>query len=160
MSSGFGPIFMVGVGVFLVMRKRWKALIVAVLPQAVAYGWWFLFWEADPAKDSRPGSTAQLPAFVAKGVGATFDAMVGLPGLGGVALLATLVVALSARFGPRVRSVCCAMAATTVVMFLAIGVERIGFGLSIATSSRYLHVAAMMLAPVFALAIDQLARIS
>ena len=159
-SSGFGPIFMVGVFVFLVMRRRWKALLVAVVPQAVAYAWWFLFWEADPAKDARPGSTAQLPAFVARGVSATFDALVGLPGLGGLALLASLVIALSSRFGPRVRSASCAMAATTVVMFLGIGIERVGFGLSIATSSRYMHISAIMLAPVFALAVDQLARIS
>ena len=160
MSSGFGPIFMFGVFVFLAMRRRWKPLIIAVAPQAVAYAWWFLFWERDPAKEARPGSTAQLPAFVAKGVGATFDSLVSLPGLGGIAMLATLVVALSSRFGPRVRSASCAMAATTIVMFLGIGIERIGFGISIATSSRYMHISAMMLAPVFALAVDQLARIS
>jgi len=159
-SSGFGPIFMVGVFVLLAMRRRWQALLVAIAPQAVAYAWWFLFWESDPAKDQRPGSTAQLPAFVAKGLGATFDALVGLPGLGGIALLATLAVALTRRFGPRVRSLSCAMAATTVFMFLTIGVERVGFGVSIATSSRYVHISAMMVAPVFALAVDQLARIS
>jgi len=160
MSSGFGPIFMVGVFVFLAMRRRWRALLVAVVPQAVAYAWWFTFWENDPAKDARPGGSAQIPAFVARGVSATFDALVSLPGLGGLALLATLVVALSGRFGARARCFGCAMVATTLVMFLGIGVERVGFGLSIATSSRYLHISAMMLAPVFALAIDQLARIS
>lgn len=160
MSSGFGPIFMVGVFVFLAMRRRWRALLVAVVPQAVAYAWWFTFWEKDPAKEARPGGSAQIPAFVARGIGATFDGLVSLPGLAGVAMLATLVVAVSGRFGSRVRAVGCAMVATTIVMFLGIGVERVGFGLSIASSSRYVHISAMMLAPVFALAIDQLARIS
>ena len=160
MSSGFGPIFIFGVFVFLAMRRRWRALLVAVGPQAVAYAWWFLFWERDPAKEARPGGSAQIPAFVAKGVGATFDALVSLPGLGGVALLGTFIVAISGRFGSRVRCVSCAMVATTIFMFLGIGIERVGFGLSIATSSRYMHISAMMLAPVFALAVDQLARIS
>jgi len=160
MSSGFGPIFMVGVFVFLAMRRRWKPLLVALVPQAVAYAWWFEFWERDPAKEARPGGSAQIPAFVARGIGATFDALVSLPGLAGLAMLATLIVAVSGQFGPRVRAVGCAMVATTIVMFLGIGIERVGFGLSIATSSRYVHISAMMLAPVFALAIDQLARIS
>jgi len=160
MSSGFGPIFMVGVFVFLAMRRRWKALLVGLVPQGAAYAWWYLFWEKDPAKEARPGGSAQIPAFVARGVGATFDGLVSLPGLSGLAMLATLAVAFSSRFGPRVRAASCAMAATTVVMFLGIGIERVGFGLSIASSSRYVHIAGIMLAPVFALAIDQLARIS
>jgi hypothetical protein len=160
MSSGFGPIFMVGIFVLLAVRRRWKALVIAVGPQAVLYGWWYVFWEKDPASDSHPGNLSHLPAFVAKGVGTTFDSLVSLSGLGGIALVATLAVALSARFGPRTRSMFVALTATTLVMFLAIGVERVGFGLSIASSSRYLHIAGILLAPIFALAIDQLARIS
>lgn len=160
MSSGFGPIFMVGVFVFLALRARWKALLVALVPQAVVYGWWYIFWETDPASDSNPGNKSHLPAFVQHGLSATFEALTSIPGLGGIALVATLAVALTGRFGPRTRSTLIALVVTVVVMFTAIGNERVGFGLNIASSSRYLHVAAILVAPVFALMIDQLARIS
>ena len=160
MSSGFGPIFIVGIAVVLVLRQRWKALLVAVLPQGLAYGWWLLFWAADPASDRHPGNKSQIPAFVARGLSATFDAMTGLPGLGAVAIIATLTVVLSSRYGRRTQALFIGLAATVVFMFLAIGFERIGFGVQLAESSRYIHIAAIVLAPAFGLAIDQLARIS
>ena len=47
---------------------------------------------------------------------------------------------------------------TIVVMFAAIGFQRLGFGIAIASSSRYLHMAAIVIAPAFALMIDRLAR--
>jgi hypothetical protein len=161
MSSGFAPIFMVGLVVFLGLRRRWMALLVSVGPQAVLWVWWYLTWGADPAAAEHSGNQSQLPAFFAKGMGATFDALVGLPGLGGIALVATLVVALSrSRLGAHRHALTLALAVTFVAMFGAIGWERVGFGASIATSSRYVHVAAMLITPVFALAVDQLRRIS
>ena len=44
-------------------------------------------------------------------------------------------------------------------MYAGIGVERVGLGLQSAEASRYLYVAAMLLAPAFALAVDELRRI-
>ena len=35
-SSGFGPFFGFGVGLLLVLRRRWTAAAVAVVPQAIA----------------------------------------------------------------------------------------------------------------------------
>ena len=88
MSSGFGPIFMVGIFVFLLIRQRWRALLVAVVPQALAYGWWLLVWSSDPAANRNPGNRSQLPAFVVRGIGSTFEAMTSLPGLAGIAISA------------------------------------------------------------------------
>jgi len=52
-----------------------------------------------------------------------------------------------------------ALCSTVAVMFSAIGLQRVGFGIEIASSSRYLHMAAMIIAPAFALMIDQLHRL-
>lgn len=160
MSSGFGPIFIIGIAVVLVLRQRWKALAIAVLPQGLAYAWWWLVWGSDPASDAHPGNKSQIPQFAARGLRATFDALTGLPGLGAIALLATLTVVLSSRFGRRTQAMFIGLAATVVVMFVGIGFERVGFGVQIAESSRYIHIAAIVIAPAFGLAVDQLARIS
>jgi len=160
MSSGFGPIFMVGVFVLLAFRRRWKAVLIAVVPQAVIYGWWLIFWATDNVAAARPGDRAELPAYLARGVSATFEAMVAIPALSGLALLAALGVALWRGTAWRARSMMIALWATLGTMFLAIGWERIGFGVPTAASSRYLHIGAIVIAPVLALAVDQLARLS
>src|SRR4029077_4092984 len=55
-SSGFGPFFGFGVAVLLVLRRRWLAAVVAVVPQALAWMWWWHLWGADPAAgDGTPG---------------------------------------------------------------------------------------------------------
>lgn len=160
MSSGFGPIFMVGIFVVLVLRRRWKALLVALVPQALAYAWWYLAWALDDVSNVPGGNKSQVPRFLVRGIGATFDALTAFPGLGAVAIVATLAVALTRRFGDRAQSMFVALAGTVVFMFAAIGFERVGFGTEIAASSRYLHISAILLAPVFGLAVDQLARIA
>lgn len=160
MSSGFGPIFMVGIFILLVLRQRWKAVVVAVLPAAVAYGWWLLTWSTDRAADARPGNRSQLPVFVVRGLNSTFEALTVFPGLAGIAIVLTIVVTIQTRLGRRTRTAMFALCATVVVMFTAIGFQRLGFGVSIASSSRYVHMAAMVIAPAFALTIDWLGTIS
>ena len=160
MCSGFGPIFIVGIAAVLVLRQRWKALFIAVVPQGLAYGWWYVVWGADPASDSHPGNKSQIPQFAVHGLSATFNALTGLPGLGSIALVGILTVVLSNRFGRRTQALLIGLGVTIVFMFVGIGFERVGFGVQLAESSRYVHVAGIIIAPVFGLAIDQLARIA
>ena len=47
MSSGFGPFFIVGIAVFLLLRRRWLAAAIAAVPQLIAYGWWWWAWARD-----------------------------------------------------------------------------------------------------------------
>ena len=91
---------------------------------------------------------------------ATFESMVTVPALAGIAIVAALAVALWSGIAWRARTTLISMWITVIVMFLAIGFERIGFGVPTAASSRYLHISAMLIAPVLALTVDQLARIS
>lgn len=159
MSSGFGPIFIAGMVVLLVLRQRWKALVVAVVPQALACVWWFVFWGGDAVSARMPGPRSQVPAFVVRGVLATFEGLTGIVSLAGVALFATVALTLWRGHPWRAQSLLLTLWATVVVMFAAIGVERIGFGVISAGSSRYVHVAGVLITPAFAIAIDSLARI-
>ena len=160
MSSGFGPIFLFGITAVLILRRRWKALAVAVVPQALAVLWWFTFWGGDAAADRVPGPRSQVPAYVAKGVTATFEALIAITSLGGIVLVGALIATLWRGRGWRAQSTLIALWATVLAMFAAIGLERIGFGVGTAASSRYLHVAAIVLAPAFAVAIDHLLKVS
>ena len=160
LTSGFGPIFMVGVFALLFLRRRWLALAIAVVPQGLAYGWWLLIWAADPVADRRPGDKALLPAYLARGVSATFDGMLILPGLAGLAIVATVAMSLWTGLAWSARSLMLSLWTTVIVMFVAIGWERIGFGVPSAASTRYVHVAAIVIAPAFALTVDQLVKVS
>ena len=158
MSSGFGPFFIVGLVVLLGMRRRWTAMAVAVVPQALLYGWWYIAWETDLANEKYPGPKSNVPAFVVRGVTSTFESLTVLNGLAGLAIVGSLAVALQRSNPPHVRAGLVAMWVTTVTMFAGVGLHRVGLGIDTAGSSRYQHLAAMMLVPSFGLAIDALAR--
>lgn len=158
MSSGFALIFLIGLVVLLAIRRRWAALLVVAGPQTIVAAWWYLSWESDNA--AQPGNKSQLPLFVVRGLITTFDGLAGIPGLGSIALIATLGVVLSRRLGRRANSLYVTLGVTVLVMFVAIGNERVGLGTTFATSSRYAHVAAFLAAPMFARSVDQLAHIS
>ena len=157
-SSGFGPIFIFGVFVHLVLRRRWTAVMVVVVPQVVVYGWWFVFWEADSA--ARPGNQSQLPTFVVHGITTLFDGLAGVSGVAGLVVLGVLVTLLARSFPARVRSLFLALGSTMVVMYGAIAFERVGLDPTLATSSRYTYMAAFVIAPVFAMSVDRLGQLS
>lgn len=160
MSSGFGPFFVAGVGVFLALRQRWTAAAIAVLPCAAAWGWWFLVYGDDPASDNMPGSRVGVFRFVLRGVTAVFEGLLSIPSLAGVAIvgtIATLIWVVSVRRGGAIAG---ALAATTVIMFAGIGWQRIGFGIESAAASRYVFMGAVLIAPLLALAIDRLGPLS
>ncbi len=160
MSSGFAPIFVTGIALFLGLRRRWRALAVAVVPQGLVYAWWYVAWESGSTTSVPPGPKSLIPSFVVHGVGSALHSMVAVPGLGGVALIAVIAVALWTGSGWRTQSTLLALSGTAVVMLSAIGVARIGLGVESATASRYQYMTAMLLAPALALAIDQLVKVA
>ena len=160
MSSGFAPIFIGGIGLLLILRKRWWALAIAVIPQGLVYAWWYIFWESGSSSAVPSGSKALVPAFVAQGLGSTMRSLVTLPGVAGIALLGTIGIALWRGSGWRAQSILLALWGTAAVMLLGIGYERVGLGVPFAGSSRYQYMTAMLLAPAFALSVDQLRRLS
>jgi hypothetical protein len=157
-SSGFGPFFLFGVALLLVLRKRWVALAIATVPQALAFVWWYLTWYRDPIKDRLTGPRTRVPEFAIRGIVATFDGLVGISVLAGLALVAGIVIALWRGVPGRARTLLWTMWGTTIVMFLGIGWTRIGFGLDSAGVSRYRYMGAMLLAVALGLAIDALVR--
>ena len=160
MSSGFGPFFVAGVGLFLALRRRWTAAAIAVVPCAVAWSWWFLVHGDDPASDSMPGSRLLVFRYVLRGVTAVFEGLLSIPSLAGVAIVGTIATVIWVVSVRRGAAMAVTLAATTVVMFAGIAWQRIGFGIESAAASRYVFMGAVLMAPLLALAIDRLGRLS
>ena len=159
MSSGFGPFFIVGIALMLVLRARWLAAVIAAAPLAVLYAWWYLVYARDASTTVPPGGNSQIAAFTARALVATFTGVSGFAVLAGPLLLATLAVVVWRPAG-RLQAAFIALATTTVLMFAGIGVQRVGLGLQLAESSRYVYMGAMLLAPMIAVAIDRIAVVS
>jgi hypothetical protein len=157
-SSGFGPFFAFGVGVLLAVRGRWKAAAIAVVPQALVWSWWWLTWGADPAGEQGSGTLTDVARFVRLGLVSTFASLTGIGMLAGAGILLTLAIVVWPRTGARRRAIAIALWATVIAMFVGVGFQRVGIGVETAASSRYQYIAAMLLAPVFAVGLDQAGR--
>ena len=160
MSSGFGPFFLVGMTVLLTLRRRWLALAVAVVPSAMMQAWWWFAWGDRSPEASTGGSIAQVPAYAVRGVIAAFGSLAGIAALGGIAAAAALGVTLWRRPGWLVQSTLITLWLTTAAMYVGLGTQRAALGVDNAAASRYQYMGAMLIAPAFALAVDQLRRVS
>ncbi len=155
-SSGFGPFFILGIAVLLVIRRRWIPALIAVVPQGLLWGGWWLIWGADPA-GSESGSTIRSTLqFLRIGVINTFGGFSGFSVLAGTAALAAGVIVLWTGIDQRQRTMLITLWVVTLAMFAGVGLQRSGFGVE--TSSRYHYMAAMVIAPALALALDQAHR--
>ena len=155
-SSGFGPFFAFGVGLLLAIRRRWTALAIAVVPQGLALAWWWLTWGDDPAGDQTGTAGPEFIArFTIEGFASTFGSLAGTRLLAGAAALLCAAVIVWQRTPVRSRYMMITLLATSFVMYAGIGARREVFGLAAATWSRYQYMAAMLLAPVLAVGLDQ-----
>ena len=157
-SSGFGPFFGFGVGLLLAVRRRWIAAAVAVVPQALAWSWWWLAWGADPAGDAGDAGVRFVISFVQFGVWSTFGSLVGTGILGWSAFLLCVAMIVWPGTDTARRAPMIAFLATALVMFAGIGLRREVFGSTAAGWPRYQYMAAMMVAPVLAVGLDQARR--
>ncbi|MEY2523185.1 MAG: hypothetical protein QOJ66_1750 [Ilumatobacteraceae bacterium] len=157
-SSGFGPFFIVGTLLFMVMRRRWRAAAIATGPTVLASAWWWLVWGQDPAGQSSRSLT-QVPAYVNRGLSAVFQGLTSTTSLVGIALIATVAVALWRGRDAAAHDLIFSLSVTATLMYIGVGLERSGFGIETAANSRYVYMGAALLIPVFGVAVDQLARL-
>ncbi|MCU1360198.1 MAG: hypothetical protein JWN99_1487 [Ilumatobacteraceae bacterium] len=158
MSSGFGPFFCIGIAIFLGLRRRWKALAVAVVPQGLLLAWWAVKWGGQSSEPRVGGPVSEVGTFALHGMLAVFDSLTGTVGIAGIAAVATVGVTLWRRPGWRSQTILITLFVTTVGTYVGVGYERIGFGVEGGAISRYQHIGAMLLAPGFAVAVDRLRR--
>jgi hypothetical protein len=157
-SSGFGPFFGFGVAVLLVLRRRWLAAVVAVAPQALAWLWWWFTWGADPAGEPGNAGPRFVWSFVQQGVWSTFGSLNGTAILAWPAFLLCAAMIVWPRTPAATRIPMIAFMATVLAMFAGIGVRREVFGVLAAGWPRYQYMAAMLVAPILGVGLDQARR--
>jgi hypothetical protein len=91
---------------------------------------------------------------------AAFDGLIGVPGLAGIAAVAALGVALWRGSSWPAQSLLLTLWITAAGMYVGLGTQRVAFGIDNAAISRYQYMGAMLLAPAFALAVDQVRKVS
>jgi hypothetical protein len=158
-SSGFGPFFVVGTLLFMVMRRRWKAALIAAGPTGLALAWWWIFWGQDPAARTYHSPISAVPAYVNHGLQAVFQSMSNAS-LVGISVLATVAIVLWRQRDPKAHDLMLSLTITATLMYVGLGIQRGGFGIEASASSRYVYMGAAMLMPAFGVAVDQLARIA
>ena len=164
MCSGVGVAMVAVVGVVTLMRRGTRVAAGHTLPLAAMYALWFFGYGSSGTRFS--GSIGGTLAFTRTGIAATFGALGQLAGVG--ALLAAAMVAglvflsrsgdQSAR-GPRLALIT-ALFAGVLVFFISAAMGRTSGPtvVDLPTQSRYLYVAAAMLAPVLGVTLDVLLR--
>jgi hypothetical protein len=157
-SSGFGPFFGFGVGLLLVLRRRWIAAAVAVVPQALAWIWWWSTWGADPAGSGGTASTRFVADWVEHGLWAVFGSLTATGLLAWPAIVLCIAMAAWSGTGAYRRAPIIAMLATVLVMYVGIGTRREIFGVYASAWPRYQYMAAMIAAPTLAFGLDQIKR--
>ncbi len=157
-SSGFGPFFLFGTLVLLVLRRRWLGAVVAVVPQGLALGWWWLTWGADPAGEQGSAAPSFVVDFLRIGATSTLASMTGVELLAGAGCLMCIAVCVWPGTARSVRMPAITFLVTAIVMYAGVGSRREVFGIGAAAWSRYQYMAAMLIAPVVAIGLDQAQR--
>ena len=166
MCSGVGVTMAIVVGIATLMRRGRRAAALHTVPLAVIFGTWWIVCRDWGTYRLGEGSSSltQITTFVGTGIGATFGAIGQLPGVAWLlaAILAGGIVLAWSQTSPEQRAQRFALPTGLVsgmLAFLVIaGVGRAHEGDAHARQGRYLYIAAALLLPVLALAVDVLAR--
>ncbi|MDQ6847702.1 MAG: hypothetical protein M3019_09010 [Candidatus Dormibacteraeota bacterium] len=159
MFSGLGPIMLVAAGLGVALKLSWRqAFLTTMVPGAV-----FIAWLLTTGRHTSPsalphGALREVPNYVFTGITSAAATISGLRWVGALLLLPLAWwCAVQARRAPRAAAVV-ALAATTLLFFLAVGVGRVGLGVGESKTSRYVYIAAVLLLPAVAVAASQLGR--
>jgi len=160
----------VAIGGNLVLRRRWLAAAVGVLPLVAVLAAWYVaighslpttagLQPNFPIPSPSAARIAQLPGFVWKGVSSTLDGLTGLAGISGALVAITLGLAARFSFLPPKKgaSLAYSMALAGVAFFFITGYGRIQNGVSYASEGRYLYVGATLFLPLIGAVVARVA---
>jgi hypothetical protein len=159
MASGFGTLFLPGVAFAALWRRRWTVAAVVLAPAVVALAWWWPTWGDDQSAERVPGPRSLAPQFAVRGIEAVFEVLTSVPLIAGIALLATIWFGIVTVPASRASGTVWPLGIAVATTFAGLGLQRIGFGVEAGATPKYTGVAAMLLAPAFAVAVDASRRL-
>jgi hypothetical protein len=159
MCSGLGPIMVVAAALTALLRFGWRrALLTGIAPGAVFATWWLAVGRHPPTPSLPHGALRDVPNYMFTGITSAAAAITGLRFVGALLLIPLAWwLAVHARRSPQAAAVV-ALAATTILFFLLVGIGRVGLGVSESKTSRYVYITAVLLLPAIGVAASRLGR--
>ena len=157
-SAGIAVSVCVGLGVAILLRRGLRVAIAIVGPLAIAFLAWFVVFRPTDGGIPRADFSDAFQ-YAVNQLGASFQAIVGIPGTGAVVALTVLVlVAWRWREGLRQPRIALALGLIMASITLAYttGIGRAALGVDQATVSRYMYLQAALLIPVIGLLLSEL----
>lgn len=160
--SGVGIVMAGAVTLAVLARRGWRAAAFHGGALAAVYAtWWLAIGRDGFGEDERDAPIADVAAFAAHGLRATFGALGQLPGIG-LVLAVLLVIGLPLAWAPlgrdrlrREAPPVAALALAAPAFLVVSGTGRVELlGVEYARTGRYVHVVAALLLPALAVALD------
>lgn len=159
--SGVSITFIATGGVVVLMRRGWRAALLAIAPALVTFVIWFIAvgHRKYAAPESWSNTILKLPGYVYTGLTATASGMFGIRTFGAVILVALAVwlIVRVRRVTPAEVPILCG-AAGAVFFFFVTGLGRDAFGTAEGAADRYVAVAVALALPSVGLALSELVR--
>lgn len=143
------------VGCYLIIRRRWMALLIAIGPALIVFlSWRIIFGSEENHPKPDPHQLLALHQYVWRGLTASSDGLLHLSGIGVIVLVAigTYCVLQSQR--NEKYSLVAALMLGLVFFYTVNGLGRIQYGVEQATSSRYTYIGVTLLTIPFLVVID------
>jgi len=150
-TQGTGLTSLFVVGLFLLLSKRWKSLLIAVLPAAMVFAAWRLSF-GSTENHSKPTKLQllELHKYVWEGLTTAADGVFHLAGVSAIVIFGLLAF-LTSRFKRNSAFLLVlSLLAGSIFFYTVNGIGRIHLGINQAGSSRYTYVGIVLLAvPLF-----------
>jgi hypothetical protein len=158
LTAGVAVTMVAIVGLLLVLRRRWLAAALQVVPAGVLYAVWYLGYGSERIT-TLPREVSQIPPYVQAGLATALDAWVQLPPAGIAVGLTLLLVTAAGLLGPiETLKPAIALAVGSVLLYSINGFGRASFGIDQARASRYVYIAGALLLPLIASGLSAIRR--
>jgi len=161
LCSDVALVMIAAAGAAALVRGRWRAALLQVVPLAAVYTAWLVGYGRSARTNT---DISRIFTSARTTLSSTFGALAQVPFLGwalAAMLVAGIVVAVvdARRSGTLVALTAPGALALAALLFaVMLALTRFGLGARFAASSRYLHIVAALLLPALAVAADALAR--
>ncbi len=159
-SGGASLTMIVVVALSLVLQRRWRAAVFAVVPPGLLWMAWFAIIGSDGERTLVDREhVPNMAAYFWRSISSSAESVTQI-GAGGLVVVALVVFA---WWNPRSftepgRATVAALAGGLVLFALQTTLARVNLGVELASSSRYLYLGGFLILPLLLLAFEDVAR--